>query len=65
MVIGDTESHDKLCGRYLNRTSNVAMLCRYCKCPAKKTGEKSGPYPYILESEITNLVNKGPLGDKD
>ena len=62
--LGDTEGHDKLCGRYLNRSANVAMHCRYCKCPSKKTGERGGPYPLILESEITNLVNKGPYGDR-
>ena len=31
--IGDTELHDKLCGRYSNRSSKIAMLCRHCDCP--------------------------------
>ena len=32
-VIGDTELHDKLCGSYGSRNSNVKMLCRHCRCP--------------------------------
>ena len=28
-VIGDTEGHDKLCGKYLNRV-NAECICRYC-----------------------------------
>jgi hypothetical protein len=28
-IIGDTDGHDKLCGRYLSRT-NIQRLCRYC-----------------------------------
>ena len=32
-VIGDTELHDKLCGRYGSRSKGVAQLCRHCFCP--------------------------------
>lgn len=32
-IIGDTEMHDKLCGRFGNRTENVQKLCRHCDCP--------------------------------
>jgi hypothetical protein len=32
-VIGDTEMHDKLCGRYQARTSTTKCLCRHCDCP--------------------------------
>ena len=28
-VIGDTEGHDKLCGKYLNRV-NAECICHYC-----------------------------------
>ena len=39
-VIGDTETHDKLVGKYSFRGStNVARLCRYCDCPSDKTGD--------------------------
>ena len=33
--IGDTELHDKLCGRYLTYNDKVQMLCRHCDCPTK------------------------------
>lgn len=32
-VIGDTELHDKLCGRYGSRGNGVKQLCRHCNCP--------------------------------
>lgn len=32
-VIGDTELHDKLCGRYGSRGRGVSQLCRHCFCP--------------------------------
>ena len=32
-IIGDTEMHDKLCGRFGNRTDKVKKLCRHCDCP--------------------------------
>jgi len=31
--IGDTEMHDKLCGRYGSRSERVRTLCRHCNCP--------------------------------
>jgi hypothetical protein len=34
-VIGDTEMHDKLCGRYGSRTGGVKKLCRHCDCSTK------------------------------
>ena len=33
-VIGDTEMHDKLCGRYGSRNITQSMLCRHCNCPS-------------------------------
>ena len=30
-VIGDTEMHDKFCGRVPTRTNNSRMLCRHCR----------------------------------
>ena len=31
-VIGDTEMHDKLCGRYGPRTRGIKSICRHCEC---------------------------------
>ena len=32
-VVGDTELHDKLCGKYDSRTGTVKKICRHCDCP--------------------------------
>jgi hypothetical protein len=36
-VLGDTESHDRLCGRYNSRGSGVARLCRHCNILCSQT----------------------------
>ena len=35
-MVGDTEMHDKVCGRYNNRV-NVQCLCRHCDCPLEES----------------------------
>jgi hypothetical protein len=32
-IVGDTEGHDHLCGRYNSRAHGVARLCRHCTTP--------------------------------
>ena len=49
-VVGDTELHDKLCGRYMTRTGNVATLCRHCNCPTMRTSN-----PYVFHQKETKL----------
>ena len=34
-IVGDTEMHDRLCGRYQARGRGVKKLCRHCQCDAK------------------------------
>ena len=34
-VVGDTELHDKLCGKYAARGKGVKMICRHCNCPTE------------------------------
>ena len=36
-VIGDTELHDKLCGKYGVRNASVKKLCRHCDCSRENT----------------------------
>ena len=36
-VVGDTELHDKLCGKYGVRNDKVERLCRHCDCPNEYT----------------------------
>ena len=45
-IIGDTEMHDKLCGRYNCRGKNVKCLCRHCNCPLSES--LNGRYPSTL-----------------
>eukprot|EP00980_Cylindrotheca_fusiformis_P015816 scaffold4629_cov75-Cylindrotheca_fusiformis.AAC.1 len=35
LVVGDTEMHDALCGKYNCRNSKVRVICRHCDCPTK------------------------------
>ena len=36
-VIGDTELHDKLCGKYGVRNNKVEKLCCHCDCSTENT----------------------------
>ena len=36
-VIGDTEMHDKLCGKTLNRSATAQCLCRHCDAPLEQS----------------------------
>lgn len=38
-IIGDTDGHDKLCGKFAMRNANVKRLCRYCDCPFEFTDD--------------------------
>ena len=37
-IVGDTEGHDKLVGKYNNRVK-TARLCRYCNCPSDRSDD--------------------------
>jgi hypothetical protein len=54
-VIGDTEGHDKLCGRYSNRTKSQS-LCRYCNIPFEKTDDPFFKFNYIKANKVKRLV---------
>jgi hypothetical protein len=55
LVLGDTEGHDKLCGKYLNRTKAAKCLCRVCDCPTDQTGNPMHPHSYTLGTNIEAL----------
>ena len=56
-IIGDTDGHDKLCGRYGSRM-NVARLCRYCDCPFDETDNPTIKFAYTEQNKIKNLIRK-------
>ena len=56
LVLGDTEGHDKLCGKYQNRTK-AACLCRYCDCPTAETGNPRAAFEHTLGPYIQELAD--------
>lgn len=57
-IIGDTEGHDKLCGRFLNR-NNIQRLCRYCDCKFDKTDDPFVIYKYTKKKDVDKLIGQG------
>ena len=60
-IVGDTEGHDKLCGKFLSRTERMARLCRYCDCPTAHTNDPSCTWDFTLAPSITSLVRDGEI----
>ncbi len=58
-IIGDTEGHDRLCGHYTARFSQISQLCRICECPTYLTGYSKSKFPHRLPKKIDALVCKG------
>jgi len=58
-VKGDTQEHDKHCGKYLSRTKKVKNLCRYCCVPNEKTDEAYTKFVPKTQEMIQKLVDKG------
>ena len=58
-VVGDTEGHDKMCGKFLSRTNKMPRLCRYCDCPTEDTDVTTDYYEYTLGPEIAQMVADG------
>jgi hypothetical protein len=57
-IIGDTEGHDKLVGKYSSRTPGVARLCRYCDCSFTNTDDPHYKFRYTKQSQIQKLVRE-------
>lgn len=53
---GDTQEHDKLCGKYTSRTEKVKHLCRYCHVPNEETDDPQADYPRKTQTEIEPLI---------
>jgi hypothetical protein len=58
-VLGDTEGHDRHCGRYNMRGVNTARLCRHCDTPTRETATVDYLWGHILPEEIEALVSAG------
>ena len=56
-IIGDTDGHDKLIGKYGNR-NNTARLCRYCNCPFDETDNPWFSFKPVSQKTVQNLIAK-------
>jgi hypothetical protein len=56
-IKGDTQEHDKHCGRYLSRGEKVSQLCRYCCCPNSQTDEPYATFNLKSQTTIQKLVD--------
>jgi hypothetical protein len=56
-IVGDTEGHDRLCGRYNSRAHGVARLCRHCTTPTLQTSNLDYAWDLISPHDITSLVD--------
>jgi len=62
LVKGDTQEHDKHCGKYTSRGKNVQNLCRYCCVPNDETDDpKASEFPRKSTTMVQDLVNAGDI----
>ena len=62
-IIGDTDGHDKLVGKFGTRNSNVKRLCRYCDCPFDSTDDPSYVYKLNKADLIAKKINDGKVDE--
>ena len=57
-IIGDTDGHDKIVGKFASRTSNVKRLCRYCNCPYDETDNPDFHFNYNRKKDVISKIEK-------
>ena len=62
-IIGDTDGHDKLVGKFGTRNSNVKRLCRYCDCPFEQTDNPSYFYKLNKADFIAKKIKDGKVDE--
>ncbi len=55
-IIGDTEGHDKLCGRYNSRALQVKRVCRHCDIPTMDCDNAFYPWKHVMPDAVHSLV---------
>ena len=55
-IIGDTDGHDKIVGKYANRSNKVKRLCRYCDCPFDSTDDPNYDFRHNTKRNIIRLI---------
>lgn len=56
-IIGDTEGHDKLCGRICNR-NKIKRPCRYCNISYENSDQPDCKYIYTKVNQIKSLIER-------
>jgi hypothetical protein len=56
-VLGDTKSHDRLCGQFNSRGSGVARLCHHCNIPRSQTNNVDYEWEHILPELVQNVID--------
>jgi len=56
-IIGDTDGHDRLCGRYLSRAM-IECLCRYCNIKFKNTDDPFAKYKFTRQDVVNKLCDQ-------
>jgi hypothetical protein len=56
-VLGDTESHDRLCGQYNSRGTGVARLCPHCNTPRSQTENVDYDWEHILPEQVQSVID--------
>jgi hypothetical protein len=60
-IIGDTEGHDKLCGRYNSRALQVKQVCRHCDIPTMDCDNAFYPWRHVKPDVVHSLVVSNDL----
>jgi hypothetical protein len=60
-IIGDTEGHDKLCGRYNSRALQVKRVCRHCDIPTMDCDNAFYPWRHVKPDAVHSLVVSNDL----
>jgi hypothetical protein len=62
-IIGDTDGHDKLVGKFATRNANVKRLCRYCDCPFHETDNPFYRHTLTKADFIAKKIRDGKSED--
>ena len=54
----DGDEADKLCGKHLCLTGNVAQICHYCECPTAESDNPLARYPFKTKAKIAGSVRE-------
>ena len=60
-VIGDTEAHDRLVGKFNYRGRHANHVCRHCNVPFDELDNPNFDYKFMLQSTIDELVDNGDI----